>query len=132
MGASTDIYAQINAPKLGAIHLIGIHKYISRYPRLRIVFGIGGIPFENDLILAIPVQITNRRITGRIGVGHRRSLFGGPAGGAVQIDREDLRGPNRGVSTQGLLHSPNHGLHGVLRSRDTGDIHQIGGTRYGG
>ena len=66
VGTAADIDAHIDAPEQGAIEPIAVEERRTRVAIVCIVVSIGGIPFENNLILTIAIDITHRSIVGRI------------------------------------------------------------------
>ena len=64
----TDVYAQIDAPKFFAAHLVTVNDDVARLPLLGIVLGIARIPLENQLELAISIHIAHGNIVGTVGV----------------------------------------------------------------
>ena len=85
-----DIFAQIDSPKFCSVQFIGIDNHISRISFLRIVLGIARIPFENQLVFPVSVQIADRNVIWRIGITSARIA---PARRPIQRNRPFLTFP---------------------------------------
>ena len=66
--ARADVVTQIDvlAPKLGAVHLVGLKNEGAGDAILTTVAGIVGQPFEHNLVVAIAIEVGNRHIVGTI------------------------------------------------------------------
>ena len=66
VGSCTDIGTKVNAPKTFTIEAVAVEERIARVAVVSIVVGIGGVPFEDDFVLAVAIHITYRGIVGRV------------------------------------------------------------------
>ena len=57
VSTGTDILTQIDAPELGSIQLIAVEDDLSRISIVRIVMRIGWVPFQDDFVFSIPINI---------------------------------------------------------------------------
>ena len=64
VGTRTDVFAKVNAPQLFTSQSVAINQHITRVAFVAIIMSIGGIPFQNDFILAIAIHIANTGIVG--------------------------------------------------------------------
>jgi hypothetical protein len=74
VGAGPDIAAEIDAPESCAIQFVGVEKHVARIAGLRVVLRVGRIPFQDDFVLTIAIEIggaaivcgvTERDVVGR-------------------------------------------------------------------
>jgi hypothetical protein len=68
MCSRTDIFSEIDSPKLPAVQFVTIDIYVSRVSIVGIVVSIGRFPFEDDFVFAISIYIPNACIIGLIGI----------------------------------------------------------------
>jgi hypothetical protein len=62
MGPGTDVLAEIDLPKARPIQLITVQIDVTRITRLGIVFGVGRVPFQDDLVFAVPIHVPHAAI----------------------------------------------------------------------
>ncbi|MCY1230252.1 hypothetical protein D9M72_426580 [compost metagenome] len=82
--ARPDVVAQIDAPQLGAVHLVGVHVDVAGIAGLRVVLGVGRRPRLDDLVLAVAVQVGHAGVVGGVGIG--LAVLGDAVGRLVQLD----------------------------------------------
>ena len=74
MSTCADILAEVNAPKALAIQLVGINKHGTRITRLRVIVSVRRIPFENQFIFAVTIEVSRahivRNVSARFTVRH--------------------------------------------------------------
>ena len=63
----TDIVSHINTPEPFTRKPVAIEEDISSIAIMGIIMCVRGIPFQNNLIFSIPIDITNRSVIGYIG-----------------------------------------------------------------
>src|SRR5262249_13819187 len=68
VGAGAYVATEINAPKAGAVELVGVDKYIACVAVLRVVLLVGRIPLENNFVIAVAVKVADRRVAGAVGI----------------------------------------------------------------
>src|SRR5699024_11557252 len=54
VGAGADVHAQVDPPQLGAVELVRVQEHVAGVAGLGVVLGVGGVPFEDQLELAVP------------------------------------------------------------------------------
>jgi hypothetical protein len=66
--AGPDVAAEVDAPQPGAVQLVRVDVDVAGVAGLRVVLGVGRIPLEHDLVLAVAVQVADARVVGAVGV----------------------------------------------------------------
>ena len=66
VGPCADIPTQVDAPQLRAVHFVAIEIYLAGVAVEGIIARIGGIPFHDDFIFSITVDITRAAIVGGV------------------------------------------------------------------
>ena len=69
MCATAYVDTHVDAPKQSTVKPIAIEECQARIAIMRVVVSIRRIPFEEDFVLSVAIDITHRGIVGRIGVG---------------------------------------------------------------
>ena len=77
MRAGPDVAAKVDPPQPRAVDLVGIDQLTAGQARGGVVARIRRIPFDDDLVLAIAVEIGSARVVGAVGEGAGRRT--GPA-----------------------------------------------------
>ena len=69
VGTGTDILTQIDAPELGSVELVAVEDDLSRIAVMRIVMGIGRVPFQDDFVFSVSIHIAHATVVGGIFIG---------------------------------------------------------------
>ncbi len=72
----TYVSSEVDAPQACAVQAIAIHVDGRGHPGLRVVVCVAGLPFQDDLILAVTIHIGHRGVVGRVGHGHLAQRLG--------------------------------------------------------
>ena len=68
MCTCTNILSQTDTPQLSAVELITIEIHFTGISSKRIIPGVGRIPFHNDFVFTITIDIAHAAIVGRVGI----------------------------------------------------------------
>ena len=68
VGAGADVLTQIHAPQLLAVELVAVDIHVARVAALAVVLGVARIPFHEQLILAVAINIANRAVVRSVAV----------------------------------------------------------------
>ncbi len=104
--AGADVTAEVDPPQPLPAEPVRVHVHHTGDPGLGVVLGIGGVPLEHDLVLAVAVEVAD----------------GGVVGGVPGTGRGDrhvevaVREPQR-RTRRGLLRAADHRPHRVGRVR---------------
>src|SRR5262249_9579607 len=103
VSACANVSTEVDAPQPRPIELVSVEIDVARVAGLRIVLRVRGVPFENDLVFAVAVEIADATVVRAVGVilarqrhARRRNLQGNtqvlPDGGVGrQRERRALR-----------------------------------------
>ena len=112
MGAGTDVDAQVEPPEQGAVKCVGVKKGVAGVTALGNVLGIRRIPFDDELISPVAVDVADAHVVGRVGVGLPRR--GDPVSRFPQRKVVKRFKPRRDRSAAPALLAPDDGGHAVL------------------
>ena len=85
--SGTDVHAQVDTPELRAVQLVAVEIDVVGLVALGVVLRGGRIPFDDDLILSVAVDIAHRTVVWRVGSSLDTSLR------TVQFQLEVALGP---------------------------------------
>ena len=83
MGATADVDTQVDAPQQRAVQSVAVQQRRSGIAVVRIVVGIGGVPLQQYLVLAVAIHITHTGIVG--GIAKRAPIGGNAIGRFLQL-----------------------------------------------
>ena len=72
MGAGADVAPEVDAPQPCPGQRVGVEIDRAGVAALRVVFRVRRIPFDDELVLAVAVQVAGARVVRAVGVGSRR------------------------------------------------------------
>lgn len=64
MGTRADVDAEVYAPEQCTVELIAVEQGGARVAVMGIIVSIGRVPFQDDLILPVTINITYRGVVG--------------------------------------------------------------------
>ena len=67
--SSSDVSSQIDTPQLSAVKFVAVDNHVSRDTALRIVLGVGRVPFYEEFILSVAIHVAHTHVIGRVGIG---------------------------------------------------------------
>ena len=130
MGAGTDVHAHIDPPEQRAVQLDAVNIALSGIALDGHVLGVGGIPLDEELILAVAVHIAHGQVVGGVLVGltSRRNTALGLVQGNIQI----AICPGLHRRTRGCHLAIHQRCHGVFILHRAGCIHIVGAVGHSG
>ena len=66
--AGADVAAEVDAPQPRAVELVGVEVDVACVAGLRVVFRVRGVPFDDDLVFAVAIEIADAEFVGAVGV----------------------------------------------------------------
>ena len=86
VGAAADVPAQVDAPEQRAVKAVTIEKGRARVAIVGVVVGVRGVPFQDDLIFSVAVDIAYAGVVGSIEVAPAVGRLS--VGGLLQLHRQ--------------------------------------------
>src|SRR5262249_59056298 len=68
VSACANVATEVDAPQPRPVELVSVEVDIARVAGLRIVFRVRGVPFEDDLVLAVAVEIADATVVRAVSV----------------------------------------------------------------
>ena len=79
VGTAADVMAQVDTPEPCAVEPVAVYISVAREPGKHIVLGVSGVPFQENLVLSVAVNVAYAGIVGDVGVAEtvgRGAAFG--------------------------------------------------------
>src|SRR5262249_21971064 len=70
--AGANVTTEVNAPQPRPVKLVSVEVDIARVAGLRIVFRVRGVPFEDDLVFTVAVEIADATVVRAVGISLAR------------------------------------------------------------
>src|SRR5690606_4626398 len=111
MRSRTDIATQVYPPQASAREFIGVNEDVAGVAGLGIVLCVRRLPFHDDFVFTVTIQVTHTQVIGDVVVGH--PIRGCATVGTLQVDRQIRIAPDRTRRTVTRFAAINHRTHGV-------------------
>ena len=122
-----DVVAQVDPPQPRAIELVGVDVDVAGVAGLGVVLRVGRVPLEDDLVLAIAVDVSDGGVSCTVGVG--LTVLGVSIGRLVESHVEGLVIPDAERRRHPLLHTAHHRGNPVGGISRSGRVKHVGAAR---
>ncbi len=116
-----DVAAEVDPPQPLPVQPVRVHVDHTGDAGLGVVLGVGGVPLQHDLVLAVTVQVADGGVVGRVARARRGDRH-------IQVP---AAGEAQRRTRRGLLHAADDRPHGVGRVRGGAGVQVVraGGDR---
>nr|GEU28583.1 indole-3-acetaldehyde oxidase [Tanacetum cinerariifolium] len=112
VGARADVLAEVDAPQARAVEFVGVQIRVARVAGLGVILGVGRLPFDDQFVRAVAVQVGRGAVVDLVRVRH--AIGRGAPGRRLHRDRFVRRGPGGARAGICLFDAAHHRAHCVM------------------